>query len=202
MGYTTDFDGALTLTPGASPEQLAYINAFAKTRRMKRDATKTELLSDPIREAVNLPVGEDGGYYVGGFGENLGQNETADVLDSNQPPGQPLRSRTVGGDFMEWFDKQRSAEKDAVANGAQPGLWCQWVLTNNGSRLEWDGGEKFYSYVEWLQYLITNFFQPWGIELNGEIGWRGEDRSDIGTIAVQRNLVTAAPGELPMQRAA
>src|SRR5262245_61818938 len=32
----------------------------------------------------------------------------------------------------------------------QPGLWCQWEVES--TILQWDGGEKFYDYVEWLQY--------------------------------------------------
>lgn len=39
----------------------------------------------------------------------------------------------------------------------QPGLWCQWIPTEDGSALEWDGGEKFYSAPEWMAYLRTHF---------------------------------------------
>lgn len=69
-----------------------------------------------------------------------------------------------------------------------PGLWCQWEAASC-TTLQWDGGEKFYNYVEWLEYLIEHFFRPWGYELNGQIEWTGEDRDDRGTIGVRRNEV-------------
>lgn len=41
----------------------------------------------------------------------------------------------------------------------QPGLWCQWVPTEDGSAICWAGGEKFYSSAEWMAYLITTFLK-------------------------------------------
>lgn len=74
------------------------------------------------------------------------------------------------------------------ANGV-PGLWCQWIINDNGE-LEWDGGEKFYYYEEWLNYLIDNFFEPEGYVLNGTISFQGEDSDDYGDIVVVNNYVT------------
>jgi len=71
----------------------------------------------------------------------------------------------------------------------QPNLWCQWVPTDDGHYLEWDGGEKFYNYVEWLEYLIEHFFSRWGCVLNGEVHWHGETIRDHGTIVVADNSV-------------
>jgi hypothetical protein len=70
-----------------------------------------------------------------------------------------------------------------------PGIWCQWIINDEGE-LVWDGGEKFYNYVEWLKYLIENYFQPWGVLLNGEIEWQGESMEDRGMIVVVDNVVT------------
>jgi hypothetical protein len=78
----------------------------------------------------------------------------------------------------------------------QPSLWCQWTVSDDGARLEWDGGEKFYSYVEWLEYMIANFFRPWGCLLNGEIKWQGEDSEDVGKIIVADNIVTTKKGHI------
>lgn len=74
----------------------------------------------------------------------------------------------------------------------QPGLWCQWVPTRDGQGIEWDQGEKFYNYVEWLKYIIKVFLEPKGYVLNGEVSYRGEDRSDHGYICVENNVVTSA----------
>jgi hypothetical protein len=85
------------------------------------------------------------------------------------------------------------SEDGSIANynssGNQPGLWCQWIINDNGE-LEWDGGEKFYNYEEWLNYLIDHFFAPLGYVLNGDIEWQGESHDDFGTIHVVDNVVT------------
>jgi len=73
----------------------------------------------------------------------------------------------------------------------QPGLWCQWIPNEEGNVLEWDGGEKFYHYVEWLKYLIDKILEPRGYKLNGQVRWNGEDSTDMGTIIVVDNDVTA-----------
>lgn len=72
----------------------------------------------------------------------------------------------------------------------QPGLWCQWVINPETNEVEWDGGEKFYNYIEWINYLIETFFKRWGVKLNGEVEWRGEDWDDNGTITVVDNIIT------------
>lgn len=158
MGYSTDLIGCFDLDKPLKPEHKAYLEAFAKTRRMRRNAARTALLNDKIRAAVNLPVGAEGGYYVGSKAD-FGQEHSPDVVDYNGPPE------------------------------GQPGLWCQWVPTEDGDRIHWDGGEKFNYYVEWLEYLIAHFLKPWGYVLNGKMGWQGEDSSDRGTIWVKNNVV-------------
>jgi hypothetical protein len=72
----------------------------------------------------------------------------------------------------------------------QPSLWCQWIPNTDGTAIQWDGGEKFYEYVDWIEYLINNFLKPWGYVLNGEVEWFGEDRHDRGLIVVDNNIVT------------
>jgi hypothetical protein len=80
----------------------------------------------------------------------------------------------------------------------QPGLWCQWVPSDDGKFLEWDGGEKFYAYVEWLQYIINSVLprlsQPY--VLNGEVTWYGEDHDDTGKIIVTDNNVEIKEGKV------
>ena len=57
----------------------------------------------------------------------MGQDNGPDVLDYNEPPQ------------------------------GQPGLWCQWVPTEDKAGLEWNGVEKFYFAMEWMQYLVEHF---------------------------------------------
>jgi hypothetical protein len=79
----------------------------------------------------------------------------------------------------------------------QPGLWCQWLISDDRLTLEWDGGEKFYNYVEWLEYLVDRVIAPEGYELNGVVRWRGEDFEDVGTLIVRNNKVTVLSYLLP-----
>lgn len=69
-----------------------------------------------------------------------------------------------------------------------PGIWCQWIINSN-KKLEWDGAEKFYNYVEWLEYLIENIFAPRGYKLDGRIRFQGERFLDTGIIYVKDNEV-------------
>lgn len=71
----------------------------------------------------------------------------------------------------------------------RPNSYCQWVLNETNDGIEWDGGEKFYDYVEWLQF-ISEWLKNIGVILNGKMKWSGEDVDDIGTIFVNNNIVT------------
>ena len=78
-----------------------------------------------------------------------------------------------------------------------PGYWCQWVIgtdDNGDEALVWDEGEKFYNYVEWLEYLIERFFKPEDYVLNGEVEYQGEDSDDFGVIKVVDNVVSVVEG--------
>jgi hypothetical protein len=102
-------------------------------------------------------------------GEGYAMNIDGSVLDHNRPPE------------------------------GQPGLWCQWVPNETGSAIEWDEGEKFYHYAEWLQYIIDNFLDRWGYMLNGQVKWQGEDASDFGIIKVQDSVMEVVHGEQVME---
>jgi hypothetical protein len=39
----------------------------------------------------------------------------------------------------------------------QPSLWCDWVPTDDGGAIEWNGAEKFHDADEWMLYLIDHF---------------------------------------------
>ena len=153
MGYTTEFEGSIAISPPLSPEEIAFLTKFSRTRRMKR--TK-------------------GPYFVNGTGE-FGQNQDADVLDSNGPPD------------------------------GQPGLWCQWTPDELGTRIEWDGGEKFYESEAWMRYLVEHFIGsapiaakelPFltGHVLSGVIEAQGEDSDDHYWIIVENDAVSVIEG--------
>lgn len=99
----------------------------------------------------------------------------------------------VGGDGFRGQGEDKSIINYNRPPYGQPGLWCQWVINGN-YYLEWDEGEKFYEYVEWLEYLIEHFFAPLGYILNGDVEFQGEDYDDFGTIHVDGNVVEVQYG--------
>ena len=210
MGYTTDFEGELEFTPTLSAKQTDYILRFNETRRMGRDPQKlmeakkgknglpfifnpTNKLGEDMKDLEDefgLDVGEKGAKrnpeeIYGKYGEfYVGEDDTG-IIDYNIPPGHlPFSAGSFEANLL-------NVEKYKL----QPGLWCNWT-THNGSALSWDGGEKFYNYIEWLKYMIDNFFIPWGIKLNGKIEWTGEAKDDLGLITVVDNKVTTKTGEI------
>ena len=97
----------------------------------------------------------------------------------------------IGGDYdMGRVDK--SILDHNRTGGSCPDLWCQWII--DGDELVWDEGEKFYAYVEWLEYLIKNFFEPCGYIINGEVEFQGDDSDDFGIIKVNDNKVNVSYG--------
>ena len=163
MGYTTDFYGSVTFNKPITEELKNYINKFGETRRMKRDVEKIKKTFPDWEK--NCFNGNLGvdGEYFVGGDGFMGQDRDDSIVNYNYPPE------------------------------TQPGLWCQWMIDDDGN-LVWDGGEKFYEYGEWLTYLIDNFLAPSGYVCNGEIEFQGEDMNDFGTIHVKDNVVTVEYG--------
>ena len=73
----------------------------------------------------------------------------------------------------------------------QPGLWCSWIYDVGQGGIVWDQSEKFYNYIEWIEYLIEHILAPRGYIVNGDMFWRGEDIDDNGVILIKNNNVTA-----------
>lgn len=73
---------------------------------------------------------------------------------------------------------------------SQPGLWCQWVPTPDGTAIEWDGGEKFYEAAAWMKYIINHYIAPQGHVCNGVIDAQGEYSTDMWQLHVVDNVVT------------
>jgi len=92
-------------------------------------------------------------------GGSLGQASESNIIDFNQEPK------------------------------TQPGLWCKWTPTEDRLHIEWNGAEKFYSYIEWMEYLISKVLAPRGYVVNGDVKWRGEEFDDTGVIEVHDNIV-------------
>jgi hypothetical protein len=197
MGYSTDFTGALQLSRQLTDKEKNYINLFSSTRRMKRDVNKLMELykgehgypfaTENTPEAI---YGREGEFFARRDGEH-GQKKDDSIIDYNTPPNQMEYSK------IKHFEKRMNENQKKIKEGlATPGLWCQWII-NDDNELEWDGGEKFYYYTEWLRYLIVNFFEKWGVKLNGVIKWEGEDSdNDRGKIVVVNNDIKVLHGKV------
>jgi len=179
MGYTTDFQGRFECHPPLDQDQVNYLQAFNNTRRMARNPDLLD--QDPLREAVGLPAGRFGDFYVAGTG-SFGQGDEPNILGHNTPPGHKI----VRNDLV--VSVGYGSRRDPRI---QPGLWCQWTATDDGTAIVWDGGEKFYNYIEWLQYLQAQILSRWGVKLSGSVQWFGEDMNDFGVILAQEGTIRA-----------
>ena len=121
MGYTTDFSGCFNINKSLDEKTRNILKGLNNTRRMKRNVKKlAERLNISVKKCIE-EYGEEGEFYFDN--DNLGQNETSDIVNYNEPPSR------------------------------QPSLWCGWKYNNNENTIEWDGSEKFYEYIEWINYI-------------------------------------------------
>lgn len=143
------------------------------------------------RFATSRRMDRERGPYYAEPGSDYGQGDRSDVKDGNTPPE------------------------------GQPGLWCQWVPTEDGSGIEWDQGEKFYNAEEWMAYLIDTFLKPgctvereleegnlpdliaaqfadftFDHACNGQIEADGEKPDDFWLLEVKDNVVSARNGRV------
>lgn len=144
MGYTTDFEGQFDLDRPLDEAHATYLRSFSETRRMKRDAAVTHGRTDLTRASADLPVGIDGGYFVGEEGF-AGQDRGGDVLDGNNPPsGQPglWCQWTVGGgdQSIVWDDGEKFYEYTAWLVYVIEHFLAPWGYTLNGV-VRWRGEE-------------------------------------------------------------
>jgi len=127
------------------------------------DTRRMKRNSELLKKKFNGEFGFNGGYgtdgeYFVGGGGFAGQAQDETIQEYNYPPS------------------------------TQPGLWCQWVVSDDGNFIEWDGSEKFYESAEWMKYIINNFIKD-GHVCNGKIEAQGEDPSDRWKLIVENNVV-------------
>ena len=100
------------------------------------------------------------------------------------------------GEFFAKDDGQYGqSNDDSIINynhhpDSQHSLWLDWIITDDGKAIEWNGNEKFYSAEEWMRYIIDSFLAPNGHVCNGRIHAEGEDRDDVWELVVSNNTVT------------
>jgi len=165
MGYTTSFNGEFKIDRPVDDETRKLLEGLNKTRRMKRDVAKLGKRVYKKARATKSDIEQwakefgDEGEFWVGDINNTDEIGTSDIIDYNKPPRN------------------------------QPSLWCQWMIEADIQIIRWDGGEKFYHYTEWIEYIIEKILNPRGYKLNGAVTWQGEDDEDAGQIEIVNNKV-------------
>ena len=127
MGYTTELEGEFRVSPPLAAEHRAYLVAFADTRRMKRDPAKAQLLPDPARTKVRLPIGADGEYFVR-VRDHLRGGSPTSVYRVEVTPSQPSVTLAIPQMVRDNQDRQAIA----VPRGGRYGATLR-VTRNNAS---------------------------------------------------------------------
>ena len=147
----------------------------------------------------NKPVTEELKDYINRFSSTRRMKRDNDKIKALYPNWKDLCFNGELGLYGEYLAVEDKFNDESIvdynSSCPQPGLWCQWIINDN-DELVWDEGEKFYNYVDWLNYLISHFFRPSGYILNGAVDYQGEDPSDFGRIVVVDNEVMLKEGEV------
>ena len=163
MGYTTQFEGGFKVNKKLDKDVADLINGITTTRRMKRDINKLAEKLNISKELSLMKFGIEGEFYYDKEDfKNFGQSKDDTVIDYNKPPS------------------------------TQPSLWCQWYYFEKDNEIRWDLGEKFYNYVDWINYIIKKILAPRNYYLNGEVTWQGEEDDDKGFIEIKNNILTVS----------
>ena len=180
MGYTTDFYGTVTFNKPVTDEMKTFINNFSHNRHMTRDPELIKKMDpDWEKHCFKGNLGPDGIYYYPP--DKIHEDKISRKMSWEKPD----ENKMINNMFGQLVDISVTADSPAKD---VPGYWCQWIINDN-DELEWDGGEKFYAYDRWMEFLIKHFFAPEGYILNGAIDFQGEDRDDRGTLYVTNNVV-------------
>ena len=201
MRYKMATKGSLDLEPKLTAMQTEYLNRFHEMTHFTLDPRRLRGVPDPAREAVGLPIGRRGAYFVG----DIPRDPDHDVIFAHTPPGQEVLEYRHGFQTAQgWVECQNDSPHpgdhgcttytETVWNSdpevEQPSSLCRWTPSDDGTRLEWDGEDAVVFQVEWLMYLIKHFLTPWGVTVNGELTWCGENPDDTGKIIVVDSQVS------------
>ena len=172
MGYTTDFIGGFTVLDAKTQ----------KWARLKDGVRKLIIgLSETrrMKRDVDEKYGVEGEFYVDGGGE-CGQAPESNIIEHNSPPA------------------------------TQPSLWCDWTVEGDSvpassasfDRIVWNSSEKFYSYIEWINYIHEVILKPQGYTLDGTVEWLGEDPDDRGKIEYRNGELKVYRGTISYEEEA
>jgi hypothetical protein len=117
MGYTTEFEGKIEITPALPLDLIEYINKFSETRRMKRN---TKVLKNIYNGefGFNGDYGVEGEYFIG--------DDNCSIVDYNDPPKtQPGLwcdwEITKDGKCIQWNETEKFYDAE---------IWMQYIIDN------------------------------------------------------------------------
>lgn len=147
--------------------------------------------------SINPPLAPEHRTYLEKFSETRRMQRNTVLVAEMPDPYRTAVGLPVGieGEFFvngQGFmgqDNDQSVKDPNRPPVTQPSLWCHWVPSEDGTLIEWDGGEKFHDYIEWMEYLLHNFLIPWHYNVNGRVEWEGEDEDDMGVIRIKNNVL-------------
>ena len=154
------FQGAFTLTPALSTAQVAYLQAFLAVQHGFWPLQYVQQEPDLLRDAVNLPVGDDAAFYVG---------HQSNGLKGRHP----------------FIDKHNTV---SPGPGGQPHCGnCPWQLSNDGTHLFPDKKKLAAMPLKWLGWLVTNFLSPWKVDIRGLASYDDPCTSQEGKVIAEGN---------------
>ena len=123
---------------------------------------------------VNKPLDEETQFIIRGLRHGMSHRRDSQQLANHLGISLEVCFKNYGVDgqlYMEDNDiavmpRQRH-EEERIPN--QPSTRFSWKYFPEEQAIRWDRSEKFYCYVEWIQYLIDYVLAPRGYVLNGHV---------------------------------
>ena len=161
MGYSTDFNGEIKISPKLKTIDKEFLDKFFQIRHMKRDMSKLKGISkNAIKE-----FGKDGCFYLKDYYDDI----------KEMPDDKTIININDCGDMPSLYCDLEIVEENGES-------FVQWNGSEKTYGVNVENG--------WFTWLIDNFFKPCGYVLNGEMTWQGEEDDDTGTIKIENNIVS------------
>jgi hypothetical protein len=159
-------EGNFQINPPLQAIHFAYLERFGRIRHVKRDVALLEKWRDPLREAVGLPLGLEGAYYVA---VDIYDDKDSTVLEYNEPPQEQPRlwcswEPSADGKFYVWIDGDKNYAYDA---------WLDYVIAHFFNPWHY----KLSGKIECFEYY-NKYFPP-NDEGEEEIAMRYVEKSEL-----------------------
>jgi hypothetical protein len=185
MGYTTEFDGYVTIEPPLNEHEVSFLKDLASTRRMLRR---------------NGPLFVKGGGYAG-------QDHEEDIINFNCSSGeQPwLGARDLPADWRDYFEPDGQPGLWCKWEPSDDGETISW----NGAEKFYDAPEWMRYIIDKLlapsadEYLVKHNDEDERLQyftcdhtVNGVINAEGEEQEDVWRLEVKDNIVSVREAKI------